>query len=151
DVETSTCHQRLWTNVYSNQTARHTVSVSSTFPSENSPGENRTHSTWSGVAESSFGGMLRPVGLQLGRATYEQTPHGHFHRLPLLQWSSKELVTEVRKSADNLIECDLQTNGTGRLSGTLTHRFPVPIEDWILVHGNRVYRQLKTREDQQSI
>jgi hypothetical protein len=45
------------------------------------------------------------------------------------------------------VESDLRSDGAGRLSGTLTHRLPGPIEDWLLVYGNRVYRQMKKRED----
>lgn len=147
DVATATCHQKLWTNVYSPVTGRNSVLVRSSI----SGVPSSVHSSWAGVAETSFGGMLRPSGLVLGRADYRQSLDGPIQGLPLFQWSSKPLFTEIHSPVDHLVDADLQTTGAGRLTGTLTHRFPSPIEDWFIIHGNRVYRQMKQREDSKTL
>lgn len=149
DVTTSTCHQRLWTNVYSPATQRRSVSVKSAIAAEDSP--TMQQSGWSGVPESSFGGMLRPAGVHMGRADYQLTDNGVIDRLPLTQWSSKSLVTEVHSSAAGLVDAQLQSNGVGQVSGTITHHFSGPIEDWFLAFGNRVYRYKKARDDALSL
>lgn len=143
DVATSTCHQRLWTNVYSPATERQSVTIQSKIAPDNAT----QHTGWSGVAETAYGGMLRPANVQVGMAEYDIAEPTSLKDLPLLQWSSKALATEVHSPATGLVESTLQSNGIGQLSGTIMHRLPGTIEDWILVFGSRVYRHKKTRED----
>lgn len=140
DVGTSTLHQRLLTNLYSPSTGRSAVTVIPSLAAE-----VPRQSSWSGIAESVYGGMLRPAGVRLGAADYEVDEKG-LVGLPLLQWSSKALVTETHGRVEGLVESDLQSNGVGQLSGTLLHRFPGPLEDWLLAYGNRVYRHKTTRD-----
>ena len=158
DVGTSTCHQRLWTNVYSPVTERRSVSVDSTIkpgPTESKPGPTETaaarQSAWSGIPETAFGGMLRPASVHVGRADYRLSADASIDGLPLMQWSSKPLLTEIHSTVAGLVESDLQSNGVGQLSGTVKHRFPGPIEDWFLAYGNRVYRHKKTRDSNLSL
>ena len=151
DVSSSTCHQRLWTNVYSPATERRSISVKSAIAPERSGSSDSRQSGWSGIAETAFGGMLRPASVGVGNADYRLAADASIEGLPLIQWSSKPLVTEVHTSIEGLVDSDLQSNGIGQLSGTLTHRFPGPIEDWLLAYGNRVYRHKKSRDDPQSL
>jgi len=158
DVASSTGHQRLWTNLYSPVSERRSISVGSRIASDGSTSKptglkirESQHSGWSGIAESVFGGMLRPANLQVGSADYRLSDDNVVDGLPLMQWSSKPLLTEVHGSIDGLVESNLQSNGFGQLSGTITHRLPGAIEDWVLAYGNRVYRHKKTRDDNQSI
>jgi hypothetical protein len=147
DVDSSTCHQRLWTNIYSPVTERRSVSVRPAIAPESA----ETRTGWSGVAETAFGGMLRPAGVQVGMADYRVDGSTLIDGLPLMQWSSKPLLTEVHSSMEGLVESHLQSNGVGQLSGTLTHRLPGPIEDWFLAFGNRVYLHKKKRDDIQTL
>ena len=151
DVGSSTCHQRLWTNVYSPVTERRSVSVDSTIK----PGPTETarvrQSAWSGIPETAFGGMLRPASVHVGRADYRLSADASIDGLPLMQWSSKPLLTEIHSTVEGLVESDLQSNGVGQLSGTVKHRFSGQIEDWFLAYGNRVYRHKKTRDSNQSL
>ena len=163
DVGSSTCHQRLWTNVYSPVTERRSVVVASaimpgsagrpapTGQPEPTGSADKRQSGWSGIAETAFGGMLRPAGVQVGRADYRLAADATIDGLPLMQWSSKPLMTEIHSTIEGLVESDLQSNGVGQLAGTLTHRFPGPIEDWFLAYGNRVYRYKKSLNDNLSL
>ncbi len=147
DANSSTCHQRLWTNIYSPSTERQSVAVNSKVAS----GSKSQHTSWSGVAETAFTGMLRPANVQVGATDYRVSDGKSIDDLPLMQWSSKPLLAEFHDSAAGLVDSDLQSNGVGQLSGTITHRLPGPIEDWVLAFGNRIYRHKKTREDPQSL
>jgi len=149
DAGTGTCRTQLWTNLYSPATTSvSTLNASSIIPA--SAGEalaRQSRSSWSGLPETTFGGMYRGVGIELGRSGYSQTPDNLLSNLPLVQWSSKPLVTEETGPAGSLIESELTASGSGRLTGTLMHRLNGSLEDWFLVYGNRVYRQSKTRDD----
>ena len=154
DVGSATCHQRLWTNVYSPRTERKSIQVEPGLKSRAPEGMSQL-SAWSGIAEKSFGGMLRDAQAQIGTANYQLTDSPasevpSIENLPLLQWSSKPLQTEIHTVGMELVESDLQSNGVGQLSGTLKHRFPGPIEDWFLAYGNRIYRHKKNREGSQT-
>ena len=149
DVTTSSSHQRLWTNVYSPVTERRSLNVESTIAGKDANPAQTTQSGWSGIAETAYGGMLRRAGVNVGAADY--VAGTSIEGLPLLQWSSKPLLTEIRTSVEGMVEADLKSNGVGQVSGTISHRFGGPIEDWFLAYGNRVYRHKKTRDDPKSI
>ena len=105
---------------------------------------------WQGIPETTFGGMLRETSLEQG-ADYQHQSDGGLTNLPLIQWSSKALVAESTQPVEGLVDCNLKASATGRLTGTIIHRLPVAIEDWILVYKNVVYRSLKQKDDPQSI
>ena len=149
DAGTGTFRTRLWTNLYSPATA--TLSSVQALPlvpaaSLDEAGARQFDFGWSGCPETSFGGMYREAGFVVGRSGYHQTPNNLEH-VPLVQWSSKSLLTDGAGPATKLIESELTASGSGRLTGTLTHRLNGDLEDWFLVYGNRVYRQSKTRDD----
>ncbi len=149
DADTGTYRSRLWTNLYSPVTTSLSCVNDSPIISAASIEEANTsqhHIGWSGIPESTFGGMYRESGIELGRSRYSRT-NDLLYGLPLVQWSSKSLLTEGSGSRKNLIESDLTSTGSGRLTGTLTHRLNGELEDWFLVYGNRVYRHCKTRDD----
>ena len=146
DVATATARGRHFVTIYSPSTSQSSIDIEP-LPLVSEPITPSTSRViWHGVPESTFGGMLRETGLQQG-AKYEQQPGGELTQLPVMQWSTKALVCESAHSVDGLIECNLRASATGSLSGTILHRFSSPIEDWMLVYQNRVYRQLKSRED----
>jgi hypothetical protein len=147
DVASSSCHQRLWTNLYSPSNERQTLTVASKI----APGTKSQQVGWSGIAETTFGGMLRPANVQVGATDYKVTSESSIEDLPLMQWSSLPLLTEVHSVDDTLVESHLQSNGIGQLSGTITHRLPGQIEDWVLAFDKRIYRHKKNREDPQSL
>lgn len=147
DAASSTCHQRLWTNVYSPSNGRKAVTVNSKIAA----GTKSQQIGWSGVAETAFGGMLRPANVQVGATDYRVSEATAIENLPLMQWSSMPLLTEIHSADDSLVESTLQSNGIGQLSGTITHRLPGPIEDWVLAFDKRIYRHKKNREDPQSL
>ncbi len=149
DASTGTLRSRLWTNLYSpTTTTASSLNATSlvTATSEEALARHR-HTSWSGIPESTFGGMYRGTGIEVGRSGYSQTHDNLLSNVPLVQWSSKSFVSEGTGSANSLIESELTAIGSGRLTGTLTHRLPGTLEDWFLVYGNRVYRHCKTRDD----
>jgi hypothetical protein len=155
DAATGMYRARLWTNFYGQQTARQEGGSSVHDVLSATAGEvvlsaSQQHASWFGIPETAFGGMYRSSGLEVSRGEY--SIEGELvSGLPLLQWSSKSLVTETGGTRAGLIESQLQTSSSGRLTGTLTHRLPSPIEDWFLVYGNRVYRQVKQRDDEHTL
>ena len=150
DVTTATARERHFVTIYSPGTTQTTVGIDS-LPLVSQPkSAAKSRTIWHGVPESTFGGMLRDTGFAQG-ATYEQQPDGDLSQVPVMQWSSKALVGESSHDVDGLIECHLKASQTGSLSGTILHRFSSPIEDWMLVYQNRVYRNLKARDDAKSL
>ncbi|WP_157605147.1 DUF4350 domain-containing protein [Schlesneria paludicola] len=146
DVATSTATGRHLVTVYSPVTSQSDVSVTPLPLVEGTNASNSTQLIWQGVPEANFGGMLRPMGIEQG-AKYWQQSDGQLSELPVMQWSSKALVAQSVQSVPNLVECDLKSSATGRLIGTITHRFSSPIEDWMVVYKNVVYRHLKQKDD----
>lgn len=151
DAASATCHQRLWTNVYSPTTGRRTVDVDSRIVTAGAEKSADHLSGWAGVPETAFGGMLRQASLRVGNADYSLMDHRTIEGLPLTEWTSKSLQTDIHSSAASLVDSDLKSNGFGQLAGTITHRLPGAIEDWFLVYGNRVYRHKKSRDDAATI
>ena len=150
DVTTARATGRHFVTLYSPTTSQSSVTVDA-LPLVKAPKDGpTTELAWQGVPESAFGGMLRETGLEQG-ATYQRQPEGQLTHLPVMQWSSKALVAECVQSVEGLADSDLRASATGRLTGTMTHRFSVPIEDWMLVYKNVVYRQLKKKDDPQSL
>lgn len=150
DVVTDTVQGRHFFNLYSPETKQSAIKISAERLLTSSKAAPSTRSIWEGVPETTFGGMLRETGLEHG-ATYVQQADGTLKDVPIMQWSSKGLVCDSSSSADGLVECNLKATATGSLTGTILHRFAQPIEDWMIVYQNRVYRQLKTKEDLHSI
>ncbi|WP_397571033.1 hypothetical protein [Schlesneria sp. T3-172] len=150
DQASSTLRSRYFVNLYSPQTAQSSLKILPHPITSSATGISPANVSWNGVAESGFGGMLRPSGLERG-AAYEHHADGELSNIPVLQWSSKALTGESLQTVEDLVECNLKATATGSLTGTILHRFDTPIEDWMIVFQNRVYRHLKTRDDAQSL
>jgi hypothetical protein len=58
-------------------------------------------------------------------------------RIPI--WSTKCIYSRWFGSAVTLVDADLQPAGTDRLTGTVTNRQSVPLEDVVLAFGKHVY------------
>jgi hypothetical protein len=137
-------------NLYSPRTSQSSIKIEPVSLISDSKEKPITRIIWQGVAESNFGGMLRETKFENG-ARYHQQPNGVLTQVPVIQWSSKELVGESTQSVEGLVDCNLKASPTGSLSGTVVHRFYSPIEDWMIVYQNRVYRHLKSRDDSKSL
>ena len=150
DYTSSTLRGRYFVNLYSPLTVQTSLKILPQSITNESAELPQARVVWTGVPEATFGGILRESGLERG-AAYEQQPDGELTHVPVIQWSSKALVGESVQSAEGLVECNLKASATGSLSGTILHRFSTPIEDWMVVYQNRVYRYLKTRDDVRSL
>lgn len=97
----------------------------------------------SGIPESSFGGMYRPGGLELGLPGYKLSEgSSEIPNLPISKWSTKSLAISWSRKNVSLVSSDLSSHNIGELEGSFVHQFPVPIEDWMIVFQNRVYLPL---------
>lgn len=102
--------------------------------------------------EAAFGGMYRTPGTEWGRTDYTVEPHaGTAHRTPALQRSTQQWVANWTEENAKSFLGELRADGLGRLTGSMTHHFGGPLQDWMLAYGNRAYRLLKDREDLRSL
>lgn len=148
DVSTSgtgsSVHTRSWMSLSSSQTARADLQAS---PDTGMASHTSATLFWSGRAEDVYGGMYRAGGIGLGRQSYSHSAASPdaLRGLPLLVDGSRQLISEWYDSPDKpLIESSLEATGYGLLTGSFTHSLPAAIEDFVLIHGNRVYRTLQT-------
>lgn len=150
DVATKRATGRHFVTLYSPTTTQSSFSLQPLPLIKDAKVEPTAASIWQGVPEATFGGILRHSSLEQG-ADYTRKPGGDLAALPLIQWSSKALVAQSSQSVEGLVDCKLKASATGRLTGTITHRLPVAIEDWMLVYKNVVYRYLKQKDDPESL
>lgn len=150
DIATGRATGRHFVTLYSPVTTQSSIALKPLPLIDDAKVAPTTSVVWQGIPEPTFGGMLRKTSLEQG-ADYQRQPDGELINLPLLQWSSKALVAESSQSVEGLVDCSLKASATGRLTGTIRHRLPVAIEDWILVYKNVVYRHLKQRDDPQPL
>lgn len=161
-------HARSFTSLSSELTQRSTVMAQADkglFSLDADPG---VHLNWYGRAENVYGGMYREGGAGLGRQTYDsllvsadpatsnQPLFNTFEsrklaRLPMLAAGSQALSAEwISRSTDKpLFKSELVVLGTGLLEGDVHFNLGVPMRDWLLFYGNRVYQPGPKASDQQ--
>ncbi|APZ92338.1 hypothetical protein [Fuerstiella marisgermanici] len=106
--------------------------------------------TWSGRPEDVFGAMYRKGGMGLGQQTFRHSrlSPDTVTNMPLLTNGSRSFKAAWHASGPQpLVESSLTVSGFGLLKGTFHHNLPEPITDWIVVHGNRVYRAQPTADE----
>ncbi|MGZ0166387.1 MAG: DUF4350 domain-containing protein [Planctomycetales bacterium] len=158
DFESGFARQTVWSTVYSPEHRRYRVAINHDSSAlKNGPSEAPSTSDskpasddssngwlhWIAAPESNFGGMYRAAGLNLGGASYSfSESRTEIENLPIPAASDRILAsTATFAVSSDLFELNLKQAGTGHLSrdSTFTHHLPGPIEDWVLVYGNRVY------------
>jgi len=96
--------------------------------------------SWSGINENVFGGMYRSGGVRIGSLNYTLQPESlSVEGLPIPLWSTKTLKSEWRTESSGLIESRL-IHRDNRLTGRFRHHLSAPIEDWVIVHKDKLYR-----------
>ena len=97
---------------------------------------------WTGVPESGFRGMHRAGGLELAKPTYSFSPQRNaLIDLPATERSSVGVTAAWIgncQSPDDVVVADLR-NDVGRLTGTITNRMDVSLQDWFVAYEGRVY------------
>lgn len=154
DAESGFVRKTVWSAVYSPEHRRYQVQVDhvpdalidSASADETATSIQADESgwlRWTATPESNFGGMYRPAGLNLGGAGYQFSENpSTIENLPIPAASARILTSCATSSVSpRLFELNLKQAGTGHLSrdSTFAHHLPGPIEDWVLVYGNRVY------------
>ena len=146
DADSGFARQTVWSTVYSPDHRRYRVEInhdSSALTTAPHKDTSKGWLHWIAAPESNFGGMYRAAGLNLGGAKYSfSDDRAEIENLPIPAASDRILgSTATFTASSELFELNLKQAGTGHLSrdSTLTHHLPGPIEDWVLVYGNRVY------------
>ena len=151
DTSTNLMRSRTWLSVYSPETRRYHVSVE---PLDNqwvdraadvSGKSEDVHASlsWYSVPENTLGGLNRLGGFDMSKTMYRfQGDFAGIDNLPIHVWATKSLTAQWAFHTGSFIENGLVGNPSGQLTGTLSHRFPFPLEDWILAYQGRVYRPL---------
>lgn len=120
---------------YSNENARYEISAAS------SVGNTPATLCWAAKPEEGLRGLYRSGGISFGNPSYEiNNARTEIHSLPVRTWSSATLSAEWEQpQSSTLVESALRDDGTGRLKGTVTHRFPEPLTDWAIYYRHYVY------------
>jgi hypothetical protein len=139
DVSLSTTHVRSWAALYSPAPRRQAVEfVPAAWVAGDAGPAPRV--SWFGKPEDGFRGIYRRGGVDLGNPEYEYAPgYASILNLPIDQWSTKTLSAEWEQQRRLPVQNNLLDDGTGELSGSLTHHLPAPIDDWMLAYGGYVY------------
>lgn len=107
--------------------------------------------SWHGRAEDVFGGLYRPGGAGLGKVSSRRVDGeaAAFESIPLLADGSQSFVTEIMGDANDpkVFDSKLRIGPGGLLDGSFSHRLNVPIRNWIIAFGSRIYRPAKTLDE----
>ncbi len=98
--------------------------------------------SWLGFPENSPGGMYRTSGFDLGHLAYKTSvERQRLEGVPIGKWSTKSLTSEANWTApQGLVESVLTCEGLGELNGSVIHRLPFTLTDWIVTFESRVFR-----------
>jgi hypothetical protein len=148
-------HQRSWSSLSTSDTRYGSV-TSKNLPvvfSGSTPValEGDSSLIWNGRAEDVYGGLYRAGGAGLGKQISRRSEIGShgFTSVPLVVDGSQAFLAESFLDAGeaSLFESQLSLPATGLLDGTFVHHLPVPIRDWVIVFGNRVYAPSPKADD----
>jgi hypothetical protein len=144
DAASNFVRGRHWFTLYSPQSATYELTCRPAWTAWGKPAGDAVQAIgWAGLPETAFGGMYRSgaSGFQFGRVEYAvAASEGTITGVPTAQWSTTALSSVSDGSAANLIESNLASSATGRLSGTIIHHLPGPLANWFLAYENRMYR-----------
>ena len=150
DADTGFVRHSVWSTIYSPEHRRYRVEIGHSVDEVTSPAakdgsrqyeSGRPH--WVSAPEVNFGGMYRAPGLNLSGTVYQfSDDRFEIENLPIAAASDRILgSTSTLGVSQDLFDLNLKQAGTGHLSreSTFTHHLHCPIDDWVLVYGNRVY------------
>jgi len=133
-----------WVTLYSDQSRRYQIQVTPTDEIQpESAGATRPQSSpqlsWFGVPEKSIGGLYRTGGLSISGRSYQFAPEAaSVENIPVLQWSTRSLRASWQQAGHELVVSQL-SGSENRLTGTVLHNLPVPLQGLMLVYSGRVY------------
>lgn len=143
DAASGAARGRSWATVLSPETRRYAIEVPAFALGNGAPadgGRALPRLGWSGIPEAIAGGMYRSGGFELVRPPYRFGPDARsVENLPIATWGTRTLEARWRSAATGLVDSTLRDAGLEQLQGTLAHRLPGPLEDWVLAFGNRVF------------
>ena len=147
---TGLLHARSWMTAFSSETGRYRIEsqpAGNSWSNGAADGTLTSVLTWRGIPEDSFGGMYRQGGFALTRNQYEfSTGAATIHNLPFRIWSTQNLFASWSIDSVELAVSNLTNPSPGLLAGSLSHRLPVAIQDWVLAYDTRVYWPRTTQQ-----
>ena len=140
DGKSSHIDTKSWLSISSPQTMKAVLQAN---PTRIASADNACTLMWSGRPEDVYGGMYRTGGIGLSRQTYMHATKkpNTLTGMPLLTDGSRQMLVDWHSVSEKpLIEADLVVSGFGLLNGTFSHNLPFAFSDFVIMHGNRVYR-----------
>ncbi|MDG2389024.1 MAG: hypothetical protein P8M30_06865 [Planctomycetaceae bacterium] len=109
--------------------------------------------SWDSVPEDGFGGIYRQSGFESLSATKYHLDRSKtkIADLPVAQWSTVSLTVDQFVRGIPLIRSDLKGSTLGSVSGTVEHRLPGELVEWMLIYRNRVYFPRPTRRNEAGV
>ena len=156
DAHTGTVFGSTWFTIFSPRIQNYTIGVEPVSPGwapSTGADQGLTQPTisWMGRPESGWGGSARGGGSQgLFRRAYDYLPEAHaLLHVPIQVWSTKSFGATWQAPFDptaQMVVSDLRyRNKTSPLSGTITSKLPVPLEDaWIYYPSDTKWYSLET-------
>ncbi|MBX3440682.1 MAG: hypothetical protein KF861_24540, partial [Planctomycetaceae bacterium] len=150
DVDESSGGARtiLWSSFVSPETRRYAVDAAfsplhaDSHPVANDQEPSSSFVSWTGIPENGFRGMYRAGGLDLARPRYRfASQMTAIEDVPVGIWSSYSTTSvqhSVLSDSQQFMSSNLEWSG-GQLSGSMTNRLNIPIEDWFIAYDNLVY------------
>ena len=148
DVDSTTgfVREKVWYSVFSPENRRYKISIDHApklFQGKSPNPLGTSGICWVGLPETSYGGMYRQKGLELGKPSYSvAADFSVIDDLPIPIRSNRILSSEAFHNATGpVIDSQFKRAGNGQLSATstMTQHLTVPIDDWLVVYGSRVY------------
>jgi len=109
--------------------------------------------SWDSVPEDGFGGIYRQSGFESFSSTqyHLDASETKITDLPVAQWSTVSLTADQFVRGMLLIQSDLKGSTLGSVSGTIEHRLPGELIEWMLIYRNRVYFPRPTRKNEAGV
>jgi hypothetical protein len=144
DSTTGTVRNNTWVSLYSPEHQRFAVAVEPAPQSKFGKAPERdgaVHLSWMSVPENSVGGMYRLGGANFGGSGYHFGVESEkVDDLPVAHWSTKTVSACWRSELmQPVVDCRLESLGTGQLRGKISQHLGVPLEDCLIVASGWAY------------
>lgn len=175
DVETGHLRGRSWVSYYSPNSTRQSVRFEANrsvawgrnadIANSATPVHPEARMSWLAPAENRVGGLYRETGVQLSTRAYGYTAPSEekradelqttfqpvaFADYPLQVWSTGRFGGDWSELVKPLVESKFSSTGFGRISGSIMHHLPEPMEDCLLAYANYVYFPVRRSRGQRS-
>jgi hypothetical protein len=146
DIQSGFVREKTWFTIYSPENRRYKISADhapSLLAKDDGSKPQADGIRWVGLPETSYGGMYRQKGLELGKPSYSFTQdYSAASDMPIFVASNRVLESEATGYVNaKIIETNIKRAASGQLPGStsITHHLNAPLDNWLIVYGTRVY------------